>query len=235
AQSIEIDASKTILEIGCGEGGVLKPFVDKGCKCLGVDLAQQRLDLANEYLAEDVAKGNVSFLNQNILEEQFLTKYKNSFDVIILKDVIEHIYEQEKFIPELRKLLKPNGVVFFGFPPWHMPFGGHQQNAVSKWASKLPYYHILPRKMYISILKKFGESDGIIDSLLEIKDTQITIERFEKIVKKSNFRIDKKQWFLINPIYKYKFGLNARKQNWLFGAVPFVRNFLTTCAYYTIR
>ena len=89
--------------------------------------------------------------------------------------------------------------------------------------------------MYISILKKLGESDGIIDSLLEIKDTQITIERFEKIVKKSNFRIDKKQWFLINPIYKYKFGLNARKQNWLFGAVPFVRNFLTTCAYYTIR
>lgn len=80
-----------------------------------------------------------------------------------------------------------------------------------------------------------GESENVIDQLLEIKETGISIERFERVAKQSGFTIANKQWFLINPIYKYKFGLQPRKQNWLFGAIPYVRNYLTTCAYYLIR
>jgi hypothetical protein len=84
-------------------------------------------------------------------------------------------------------------------------------------------------------MKMAGETKEKIDEMLEIKSTGINIERFEKIVNSSGFKIASKQWFLINPIYKYKFGLNPKKQNWLFGAVPYLRNFLTTCAYYTIE
>ena len=69
----------------------------------------------------------VEFLCQNIYEDAFLSRFKNQFDVIILKDVIEHVPEQEKFVPYLKNFLKPGGQIFFGFPPWYMPFGGHQQ------------------------------------------------------------------------------------------------------------
>ena len=115
-----------------------------------------------------------------------------------------------------------------------MPFGGHQQVCQNKIASVLPYYHILPKPVYKGMLQMFGESKPVIDELLEIKDTQITIERFEQIVKQSGLSILNKQHYLINPIYKYKFGLQPRKQSSLISAVPFVRNFLTTCVYYTV-
>lgn len=234
-KTLTIQAGLRILEIGCGEGGVLKPFWDLGCECIGVDLDKPRLDIGNEFLKHEVASGRMLFLYQDITKSDFQSKYEQYFDLIILKDVIEHIHNQETFFPFMKNLLKPKGQIFFGFPPWYMPFGGHQQVAEKKWTSKMPYYHILPTPIYKWILKSAGEQEGTIDGLLEIKETGITIERFERIAASSGFKIVSKQWFLINPIYRFKFGLKPRKQNWLFGAIPFLRNFVTTCAYYTIQ
>lgn len=224
----------SVLEVGCGEGGVLKPFYDAGLFCVGVDLDQPRIDLAHDYLKDEIASGSMRFLNQNILEEPFRTAYKAGFDLIILKDVIEHIHGQEKFIPYLGTLLKPGGQIFFGFPPWFMPFGGHQQIAQGKWTSKLPWYHLLPMGAFVKVLRMAGESDHTVDTLIDVKQTGINIERFEHICRDSGFRILNKQWYLINPIYKHKFGLKPRKQIPFLGWIPVLRNFWTTCAYYTI-
>lgn len=234
-QSLTIQKGTRILEIGCGEGGVLKPFVDRGCECLGVDLDDIRIVLGNDFLSEEIKQGNLKLWNKNVFDQDFQSTYSEYFDLILLKDVIEHIPDQEAFIPFMKKLLKPKGQIFFGFPPWYMPFGGHQQLCKSKLASKLPYYHILPMKPYLWFLKAMGESENLIEQQKEIKETAISIERFERIVKNTGYHIVSRQWFLINPIYKFKFGLKPRKQNWLFGAIPFIRNFLTTCAYYTIQ
>ena len=223
-----------ILEVGTAEGGVLVPFMKLGCYCVGVDLNPDRIVLANDFSAQEVKNGKMLFLLQNIYEDAFLNKYKGFFDVIILKDVIEHVPEQEKFIPYLKNFLRPGGQIFFGFPPWYMPFGGHQQVCRKKWASVLPYYHILPRFMYKGILKLAGEDEGVIRELMEIKDTQITIERFERIAKASGLKILNKQPYLINPIYKYKFGLKPRKQVAPLMWIPYFRDFVTTCVYYTV-
>ncbi len=233
-QTQTMDTGVRVMEIGCGEGGVLVPFIEKGCYCVGVDLNPLRIDLANEFLKDEAAAGKVEFVYKNVYDKDFLEKYSGYFDLIILKDAIEHIPEQEKFIPYLKKFLRSGGQIYFGFPPWYMPFGGHQQVCRNKVAAVLPYYHILPESLYKGMLKMFGEPEPVIEELLEIKETQITIERFEKIVQKSGLNILNKQHYLINPIYKYKFGWQPRKQYAFISAVPFVRNFLTTCVYYTV-
>lgn len=234
-KTLSLKAGIRVLEIGCGEGGVLKPFASRGCECHGVDLDQLRIDLAHEFLHDEIQCGRITVRNKNVMDEDFQLKYKNYFDLIILKDVIEHIHGQEVFIPFMRVLLNNGGQIFFGFPPWYMPFGGHQQIAHKKWTSKLPYYHLLPMGIFKAILKLAGENELVTNTLIDVKETGISIERFERICLNSGYAIVNKQWFLINPIYKFKFGLKPRKQNWLFGAIPFVRNFITTCAYYTIQ
>jgi 2-polyprenyl-3-methyl-5-hydroxy-6-metoxy-1,4-benzoquinol methylase len=233
-QKLKLESGMRVLEVGCGEGGVLKPFFDRGLTTLGVDLDQPRLDLAEDFLSNEISTGRMVFLNQNILEKTFTDQYTGHFNLIILKDVIEHIHGQETFIPFLGTLLRPGGQIFFGFPPWYMPFGGHQQMAKGKWTSKIPWYHLLPMSWYVAILKWGGEGQHAIDSLIDVKQTGISIERFERICKQSGFRIIERQWFLINPIYRFKFGLKPRKQFYLLGLIPFFRNFWTTCAYYTI-
>jgi SAM-dependent methyltransferase len=229
-----IGPGTAVFEVGTAEGGVLLPFMERGCTCVGVDLAPERIELAKGFLASELAAGKVELLCQNIYDADFLARFSGKFDVIILKDVIEHVPEQEKFVPYLRNFLKPGGQIFFGFPPWYMPFGGHQQVCRKKWASVLPWYHILPRPLYKGLLRAAGEHDNIIKELMEIVDTQITIERFENIVKGSGLKVMHKQHFLINPIYKYKFGLKPRTQFSVLSAIPFFRNFVTTCVYYTV-
>ena len=220
-----------VLEIGCGEGGVLKSFIEKGCIGLGVELDEPRLVNARAWLAEDIAAGKIDFISKDIYDTS-TPELGGAFDIIILKDVIEHIHDQPKLMKYMQTFLAKNGVIFFGFPPWQMPLGGHQQILKGKWLSKIPYYHLLPMRIYKRILKKNGEN---WQEMVEIKETGISIERFRKIVKETGYNVLNNRHYLINPIYEYKFGWKPRKQFGFINAIPWVRNFFTTCVYYLIQ
>lgn len=230
-EAFPIKSGMRILEIGCGEAGVLKPFVDKGCTAVGVEFDLIRIDLANEYLKDEVASGKLSFIGKDIYLVDADKELGGKFDIIVLKDVIEHIYDQPKLIAEMKRFLHPNGCIFFGFPPWQMPFGGHQQLCTNKWLAKTPYYHLLPKKIYKALLDKYKENTA---QQMEIWDTKISIEKFEKIAKETGYEIINKTHFLFNPIYEYKFGIKARKQLPIIRSIPWLRNFVTTCVYYLI-
>ncbi len=231
SEVLVVNADSSVLEIGCGEGGNLKPFMDLGCKrVVGVDMAPGKVANAKSYFAEHPNKANLELIVSNIYD----TKDIGQFDIIIMRDVLEHIHGQERFMEFARGLLKPNGRFFLGFPPWHNPFGGHQQICESKVLSKLPFFHILPRPIYAAILKGFGESQTKVTDLLEIKQTGITIERFERILKKTNYVKDKRTFYLVNPNYEAKFGLKPRTQSRLISSIPYLRNFLITTNYYLI-
>lgn len=224
-----------VLEIGAAEGGVLKPFVERGCWVMGVDLSPSRIETAKEFLAEEVAAEKAHFIAQNVYDESFQQDWDGHFDLVILKDTIEHIPDQEQFIPYIKRFLKPGGAIFFGFPPWRMPFGGHQQTCRSKRLSKLPWFHLLPVGAYKSVLESANEPEGVINELLDIKSTRISLGRFERIVRQSGLHISAKTLFLINPIYRFKFNLKPRKQFALLGAIPWFRDFVTTCGWYMVK
>jgi len=220
-----------VLEIGCGEGGVLKAFINKGCVGVGVELDISRIAMANEYLPEDIAAGRLRFVAKDIYQVDVVQDLEGAFDIIVLKDVIEHIHDQQRLIGWMKNFLKREGVIFFGFPPWYMPFGGHQQICKSK-ISRLPYIHLLPKSIYRWVLINRKEN---VDEMMEIKETGISIERFEKICKNEGYGFLNKQHYLLNPIYEWKFGWKPKKQLGIIKAVPFFRNFLTTCVYYIIQ
>lgn len=233
---VPLNQKLNVLEIGCAEAGVLKAFAKKGHQCVGIELEEARALTAQEFLKTYVEQGLVHITNKNIYDVVDVDKeFGTQFDLIILKDVIEHIPEQERFIPLLKKFLKPQGKVFFAFPPWQMPFGGHQQLATNRFLSKLPYYHLLPMPLYKGILKLGGEPQATIDGLVEVKETGISIERFESIVQKSGFKIVKQEHHLFNPIYQFKFNLKMRHQASWITKLPYLRNFLTTGVYYLIE
>jgi len=230
-EKFPVKAGMRILEIGCGEGGVLKAFVNKGCEGVGVELDAPRVVDANKFLTEDIAAGRLRFVVKDIYEVEVKKDFNGLFDIIVLKDVIEHIHDQAKLIGWMKNFLKPDGIVFFGFPPWYMPFGGHQQICKSR-ISRLAYIHLLPKGLYKWILRNRKEN---VEEMMEIRDTGISIERFEKICKKEGYTIFHAGHYLINPIYEWKFGWKPRKQIGLIKLIPFFRNFLTTCVYYIIQ
>ena len=234
-EKVDFSNGINVLEIGCGEAGVLKAFLELGHRCTGIELSESRVELAKQYHKEAYESGNIQFIARNIYDINVDKDLNEKFDLIILKDVIEHIPNQDVFMRKLKDFLKPDGKVFFGFPPWQMPFGGHQQVCSSKFLSLLPWYHLLPWFLYRGLLKLFGERESTIESLKEIKDTGISIERFERIVKTEKYKLLRKQFFLINPIYSYKFNMKVRKQFGFISVIPWVRNFWTTAVYYLLE
>lgn len=234
-QSIPLRSDTRVLEIGCGEAGVLKAFLERGCFCTGIELEKSRIELAKTFLSEEREAGRVTFLNKDIYDVDPELDLEGRYDIIILKDVIEHIPEQARFMPELLRFLQKGGLVFFAFPPWMMPYGGHQQVLPGKWASKLPYTHLLPGSLYPMFLRMLGTPATGVATMEEIRSTGISIERFERISRDAGFRVDRKQFYLFNPIYEHKFGLKPRLQwDWV-SRVPFLRNFVTMGVYYSLR
>ncbi|MDP4277491.1 MAG: class I SAM-dependent methyltransferase, partial [Bacteroidota bacterium] len=208
----------------------LVPFIKRGCQVTGVDIAAIRIEQAKAMFEKNGWKGTL------IAEDIFkLKELTNSFDLIIIHDVIEHIDNKEEFLKKVSLYLKPNGLVFIGFPAWQMPFGGHQQICSSRLASNFPYLHLLPKSLYVSFLKCCSEQEATINELLSIKQTKCSIERFLKTVKKANYSILVQQLYFINPHYEVKFGLKPRKLSTLIGKIPFLRNFFCTSCFYLIK
>ena len=229
---IKILPGMHVLEIGCAEGGVLKSFLKKGCIVTGVELSQSRLDVADKLFSDEIKAGKANFICADIYDVG--DKLKSKFDLIVLKDTIEHIFNQEKLMKFLKSILKENGRIFLGFPPWQMPFGGHQQVSRNKIFNVLPYIHLLPAPLYRFILKSFDRNDEFIKALFEIKETRLSIEHFEKIVKNAGYKIDLVKFYLINPIYEMKFKLKPREQFAMISKIPYLRNFVTTTCYYLL-
>lgn len=225
-----IGKDSAILEIGCGEGGNLKPFMDLGCKITGIDLSHGKIEQGNMFFEGHPNRGNLTLVCDDIYNRNDLGK----FDVVILRDVIEHLPNQDFFMGYIKNFLHKGSIIYFGFPPWQNPFGGHQQMCSGKFLSKLPYFHLFPAFIYKGVMKLFDEPPGTIQGLLEVKETGISLERFERILKKHGYLVENRTLFFINPNYEIKFKLKPRKQNRVIGSIPWLRNFFTTAAYYLV-
>ena len=174
-----------ILEIGCGEGGNLVPFARIGCRVTGIDLSENRIRQARQFFQEE--RLPATFIASDIFQ---IIQLEEAFDIILIHDVIEHISEKYRLLEHIKRFLTPGGLLFISFPPWQMPFGGHQQICRNKYVSRLPFIHLLPAGIYSSLLHHFGESQARIDELLDIRKCRTSIELFEKLLCTSHYRFD---------------------------------------------
>ena len=227
AAAPSLKKSSRVLEIGCGEGGNLVPFLELGCECYGIEFYEESYHNAITFHAKLSDNQHLHLINDDVYDVTY-QDLGGKFDVVFLRDVLEHIPAQEVFMQHLKQFLQPDGVVFFAFPPWRMPFGGHQQICKHRFLSKLPYFHILPAKIYERILNMCGENPK---GLLEIKRTGMSINRFKRIIRKENYTIIKHTHWFINPNYEVKFGLKPQKLPKIL-QIPFLQDFYTTAVYY---
>lgn len=226
-----VNDSMSVLEVGCGEGGNLLPFLEAGCNRLtGIDLSENKIENARSFYTAIPGGDRIEFIAADIYD----SASAGSFDLVMMRDVLEHIHDQARFIGFVKRFINRGGILFIAFPPWNNPFGGHQQMCDSRVLSKLPWIHLLPRRIYRWLLRTAGETPARIEGLLEIKDTGINIGRFERIAKREGFSILRKSLWLINPNFEIKFGLRPRRLPHLLGKIPFIRNFMATTGYYII-
>ena len=219
-----------VLELGCGEGGNLLPYARRGCRVTGVDLCAGRTEQAREFFAEAGAEGR--FVCADLAE---WNGEGAAFDLILMHDVIEHIADKRAAMEQARRLLRPGGMVFVAFPSWPMPFGGHQQIARSRMVSRLPFVHLLPRRVYWWLLRACGEKKAVVSELMSIRGTRCTAGMFRRVARRSGLAVVDETPWLVNPHYETKFGLRPRRLPPPLRRVPLLRDVLSTSCFFMLR
>lgn len=223
-----VDEGLSVAEIGCGEGGNLKPFLDRGCQTVGIDLAPNKIDNAWQLFGDHPLKENLTLLTKNIYHVR--PEQLGQFDLIILRDTLEHIPNQGELLRHVRRFLKPGGMIFVSFPSWLSPFAGHQQICSSPILRRLPYFHLLPAKLYAGMLRLFGEGTPKVRGLLEIRDTRMYYQRFLRFAQRHEYQVAQIDFFLLNPSYEVKFKLKACRLCKLL-SIPYLRDYISTTCY----
>jgi|SRR5215470_6668613 len=104
------DRSGTFLEVGAGDGGMLRDLFD-----------EDRLKSFDRVIALDVAEGRVRRLLRYVPEAdarlgdaEHLEIDDASVDCFFSDQVIEHVTSDDRFAREVRRVLKPDGVAVVG-------------------------------------------------------------------------------------------------------------------------
>lgn len=220
-----------VAEIGCAEAGVLMAFVEEGAvQTLGTDIEERRL--ANGRTIADIAKIPLTLSTHNVLFDDPLEEWRNAFDLVILRDVIEHLDDTFLALYNIQKLLKPHGNVFIEFPPYNSPFGGHQHLLRNSWG-KLPYIHLAPQPLFQHITAS-GWHQVDIDEVRRLNKIRLSPHSFKAAATKAGYTITHEQYFLLRPVFKMKFGLPTiplTPLKWL----PGVKEVLSLEANYILR
>ncbi|MFH8038993.1 MAG: class I SAM-dependent methyltransferase [Candidatus Aenigmatarchaeota archaeon] len=98
-----------ILDIGCGTGDLMLLFKKYGYNdVIGIDHSFVATEIAN--------KKGLKVITCSILDElpEEITKYK--YDVIVLGDILEHIYIPSAVLIKIRDILKDNGILIISVP-----------------------------------------------------------------------------------------------------------------------
>ncbi|MBU1135304.1 MAG: class I SAM-dependent methyltransferase [Nanoarchaeota archaeon] len=97
-----------ILDIGCGDGTFSKIIGDSTkAKIFGLDISQSCVDSANE-------KGIIA--KKMDIDGAKLPFMDETFGAVFCGDTIEHIFDTDKLIKEVHRILKPNGYIVISVP-----------------------------------------------------------------------------------------------------------------------
>ena len=132
-------ANKVVLDVACGAGYGSNYLITCGAKeVLGVDLSKNAI----EYAKNHYSKKNLYFLQGNAVSLPF---HNNFFDVVVSFETIEHINEYEKYLEEIKRVLKPRGIFICSTP--NIKYTQH------------PYFHVkefYPEEFFSLLEKHFG-------------------------------------------------------------------------------
>ena len=178
---------KVVLDFGCGAGSEAKEIARLGARrVIGLDISEKWLRVAREQ-AE----------NAGIIARcEFVTRGASPVEVIVSIDSFEHFAQPDAVLQTMYSLLEPGGSVFISFgPTWYHPLGGHS-------FSVFPWAHILLKEEALIQWRAQFKSDGATKfSEVEGGLNQMTIGRFEGLLKKSPFAVER---FELVPIRRLK-------------------------------
>lgn len=219
-----------IIEIGCAEGGNLCAMEEHGAiELVGTDIALQRLETARDIATR--LGVSIDYSTHDVINDQPRPEWMSHFDVALLRDVIEHLDDTTAALRNIRRVLKPGGVLYVTFPPYYSPYGGHQQTLVN-WSSRIPFMHLSPGPIFDRMIASGRPADKV--EVQRLRTIRMTTTKFRRSAIEAGYTVADERLFVLRPVFKMKFGLPAISANFL-RTIPILRDVVALEAGYILR
>ncbi|HEY4324112.1 MAG TPA: class I SAM-dependent methyltransferase [Mucilaginibacter sp.] len=175
-------ADKTILDIACGDGYGSNLLAKSALKVIGVDIAGDVIEVAKK----KYSRSNLSFIQGSTSD---IPLAENSVDVVVSFETIEHHDEHARMMEEIKRVLKPSGLLIISSPdkknyseeanynnPYHVKelYFEEFKQLISQYFINYDFYSqkIVKGSLIINENDKnsFTEYAGTFDEVNEIKD-----------------------------------------------------------------
>lgn len=101
-----VDKNQKVLDLGCGTGDFIKILNKKNKEVEGIEISKKVAQIGQK-------KG----FKIKIADLHSTFPYpKNTFDTVTAGEIIEHIYDTDFFLKEIKRILKPNGFLVLSTP-----------------------------------------------------------------------------------------------------------------------
>ena len=173
---------RRVLDVGCGLGPL---SIDIASRCarevVGLDINSAHIAFAQQYALERFP-GCADVLSFRCCKIKDLNE--EGFDVIISKDVMEHVLDFERVFGEMTKRLRPGGRLYLGFGPlWYSPFGGHGVNTSILPLTRLglPWAHLLLPESFL-VKRVNRDTNSPIKSIREYGLNKLPYETYKSVI-----------------------------------------------------
>ncbi|AFA49660.1 class I SAM-dependent methyltransferase [Acetobacterium woodii] len=139
---------ETVLDLGCGNGNVLKKIMDiSNAKLFGLDLSPKMIESAQKKLGEKVTL--------EVGDAEKLPYAENQFDIVICNASFHHYPNPDRVLSEIKRVLKNGGILILGDPT--APFEWYLKilNWGLKWSNSGDF-RIYGAKEITALLSKNG-------------------------------------------------------------------------------
>jgi SAM-dependent methyltransferase len=102
---------RRVLDVGCGDAGVVIAFAEAGARCSGIEPDERSLRRGRLRAEEH---GVEIDLRQGLAET--LPFPDAAFDLVILDNVLEHVQDRDRTLAEIHRVLAPGGLLYLVTP-----------------------------------------------------------------------------------------------------------------------
>jgi SAM-dependent methyltransferase len=226
-----------ILDVGCGDGGATCALAENGAVVAGLDIEPRRLEMARERAR---SRGlDFPLVVADITDPSTLNDLEGPWDLVLFRDVLEHIPDVDATLEQCVKRLADGGAIVVIYPPYWSPYGGHQQTLrIQAWFgvrwAKFPFIHWLPSSIWRSLAEAGSVGAEEWEDIAIVRRARLTIGGMATRARRHGLEVSRSRRYLLRPTFRLRYGTPVVGAGWL-GRIPGLREMLVTGAWEMLR
>ena len=140
----------SILDVSCSTGLMPRRFAPHFAKVTGIDIDEGAVAFARE-------NNDIPNVEYHVMDALHTAFPDDSFDLVVCNQMYEHVPDAEQMLREIRRILVPGGVCYFG--------ATNRLKVIETHYGRLPFLSYLPKPLANLYLKILGRGNRYYENL----------------------------------------------------------------------